>query len=69
MTRPTVTFDDDRGELSINGVRYAYGLFDTMAFGPLGKFIRIEARHGGTITVRGFSPDLERAFITLANLP
>lgn len=70
VSRPSIEFDDEGGFVKIDGVRFGYGCFAALCLGHLGAFMRVEERHpDGTLTLRRFSPDLERQFAQLANLP
>lgn len=66
--RPTIEWDDDRGAVVIAGVRYAYGYFNALGSLPVPSFIRIDARHDGTLTVTMFSPALQADFAKAAGL-
>lgn len=64
-----IVHDDVHAITTINGIRYADVMFESLAFSPVGTFMRIESRLDGTITVRRFSKDLEDKFLSAANLP
>lgn len=64
-----IIHDDTYSITIINGIRYADSIFTSMAFSPVGSYMRIEARADGTITLRKFSPELEERFSSAAGLP
>ena len=56
--RPVIAFDDAQKVLTINGVKYSYGLFSALGLGgvPEGHVLRIVKREEGMLTIQRLYP-------------
>lgn len=63
-----IEYDEDCDILTVGRIRYTGSLMREIGFGKTGRFLRLEERRDGTVTMRMFSPELEKQFEQLANL-
>lgn len=62
VIRPFAVEIDRVNEIvTIQGIRYTFGLFDVLGFGATGARFEIGERHDGVVTLLSLSPEKARA--------